>query len=662
MVPSHETGPLPTTPLLRFSAGTLLLDGFTRGELLLHFPSVPWVWDARVSAWRCDAFHYPEIRRQSRVNAANAQAWTNSADAAMPLRDEVRAWNRIEWPRPALRPLRPEQQAAVIGWNKTRRGCVVMPTGTGKTEVALALMAQESVSTLIVAPVRDLMYQWHRRIEQALGYDAGVIGDSLFRVKPVSVTTYESACIHMERLGDQFGMIIFDECHHLPGPMRRDAARMCAATRRLGLTATPHRADGRHVDLELLIGPIAYELPLSAVRGQTLADYEIIRIPIHLTPTEQARYDRLSRTVREYMFERRKEQPGFRWEDLCADSGRTPESRAALRAYLAKKAIEERAEEKLRVIEDLFRLHSNEPCLIFAGSNAMARDVSLRFLIPCLLNHCRKRERSEILHGLERGDYRALVANQVLDEGVDLPAVKVAIVIGGSSSTRQAQQRLGRVLRRSGGLRAVLYEVVCVDTTEEARSRRRRGTAAFAGTKNKRPSPTPGHMSFQRALQRLEDQLGPPPATPPAKSPATPTATLPATPNTISPATPTATPTAISSAISIATPAATPPAISSATLIATSIATLPATLQALPVSPLASPTTPSGALPSALPTALPAALPSALPAGLHPASVAGVPSASRTALPPPPNSAAPVPYLPLVDRSLDANPEDGEPC
>jgi superfamily II DNA or RNA helicase len=494
----------------------------TRGELLTQFPAVPWIWDARVSAWRCDAFHYPEIRRQSRLNAANAQAWTNAADAATPLRDEVRAWSRVEWPRPALRPLRPEQQAAVIGWSKTRRGCVVMPTGTGKTEVALALMAQESVSTLVVAPVRDLMYQWHRRIEQTLGYDAGVIGDSLYRVKPVSVTTYESACIHMERLGDQFGLIIFDECHHLPGAVRRDAARMSAATRRLGLTATPHRADGRHVDLDLLIGPVAYELPLSAVRGKTLADYEVVRIPIHLTPSEQSRYDRLSRTVREYMVERRKEQPGFRWEDLCADAGRTPQSRAALRAYLAKKAIEERAEEKLRVIEDLFRLHASEPCLVFAGSNAMARDVSLRFLIPCLLNHCRKKERSEILQGLERGAYRALVANQVLDEGVDLPAVKVAIVIGGSSSTRQAQQRLGRVLRRSGGLRAVLYEVVCVDTTEEARSRRRRGTSAYAGTKNRRPVGSPGQATFQRALERLEDRLDDPLGPPTAPSQATP--------------------------------------------------------------------------------------------------------------------------------------------
>ena len=97
-------------------------------------------------------------------------------------------------------------------------------------------------------PVRDLMYQWHRRIWHGLGCDAGIIGDNLFRVEPVSVTTYDSAWIHMERLGAKFALIVFDECHHLPGEVRRDAARMSAAPLRLGLTATPERADGRHAD------------------------------------------------------------------------------------------------------------------------------------------------------------------------------------------------------------------------------------------------------------------------------------------------------------------------------------------------------------------------------------------------------------------------------
>jgi superfamily II DNA or RNA helicase len=220
-------------------------------------------------------------------------------------------------------------------------------------------------------------------------------------------------------------------------------------------------------------------MPLSAARGQSLADYEVTRIPIHLSPGEQSRYDRLSEEVRRYIVERRKTEPQYSWQDLCNESGTTPEARRALRAYFAKKSIEDRAEEKLRVLEDLFRLHVGEPCLVFAGSNAMARDVSRRFLIPCLLNHCGKKERLEVLRGLEDGTYPALVANQVLDEGVDLPEVKVAVVIGGTASSRQAKQRLGRVLRKSGNARAVLYEVVCADTTEEHRSRRRRKSDAY---------------------------------------------------------------------------------------------------------------------------------------------------------------------------------------
>ena len=157
-----------------------------------------------------------------------------------------------------------------------------------------------------------------------------------------------------------------------------------------------------------------------------------------------------------------------------------------LRAYFAKKSIEDRAEEKLRVLEDLFRLHAGEPCMVFTGSNAMARDVSRRFLIPCLLSHCGKKERLEILQGLESGSYPALVANRVLDEGVDLPAVKVAIVIGGLGSSRQAKQRLGRILRRSGNAKAVLYEIVAADTSEVERSRQRRATDAYRGTRHRK--------------------------------------------------------------------------------------------------------------------------------------------------------------------------------
>jgi superfamily II DNA or RNA helicase len=461
------------TSRLSFAGGTLVLQGMQPNAVKQLFPPQTWIWDRRVSAWRCEALHYLSVRRALRRNG-------------LAYVDVVPQWQHIEWPTVRLPPLRTEQQAALVAWRLTGRGVLAMPTGTGKTEVALTIMQRTAVSTLVVAPVRDLMYQWHRRILQGLGYDAGIIGDQVFRVAPVSVTTYDSACIYMERLGGKFGLIIFDECHHLPGDIRRDAARMCAAPWRLGLTATPERADGRHVDLDQLIGRIVYQLPMTAVRGRTLADYEVVRIPVYLSDQEQARYDALSGTVRRYVAMRRQTQPAFSWQDLCGETGREPAARQALRAYFVRKAIEDRAAEKLRVLEDIFRLHAGSTILVFAGSNAMARDVSRRFLIPCLLNHCAKKERLDILDGLRDGVYPALVANQVLDEGVDVPEAKVAVVLGGTASTRQAKQRLGRILRRAGNAQATLYEVVCAATKEETRSRRRRDSDAYETTRHRR--------------------------------------------------------------------------------------------------------------------------------------------------------------------------------
>ncbi len=459
-----------------FDQGTLLLSGHDREQVESIFGSDLWTWDSRVAAWRCEAMHYRRVIMtlwELRVRNVRYQ-------------DQARRWTDVEWTENNIHPPRAEQQAAIESWVSDKRGVVVMPTGTGKTEVALHLLFQTKCSTLIVAPVRDLMYQWHRRILLALGCDAGVIGDNTFNVRSISVTTYDSAAIHAAKLGDQFKLVVFDECHHLPGNFRRDAATMSIAPWRLGLTATPHRSDGKHADLESLIGPTVYDLKIESVKGKTLADFDVIKIPVHLSEQEQLQYNDCSEQVRTFMYERRKTEPDFRWEDLCSESSRDPLARQTLVAYRRKQAIEDRAAEKLRVLEDLFRLHAGAPIIVFAGSNAMARDVSVRFLIPCLLNHCGKEERLDILTGLSDGTYPAIVANQVLDEGVDVPAVKIAIVIGGSASTRQAKQRLGRILRKFGNARAILYEVVCLDTGEAKRSRQRRKSDAYTGTRHRR--------------------------------------------------------------------------------------------------------------------------------------------------------------------------------
>ena len=454
-------------PVLRFDQGTLTLSNVGEPLIAKLFASLPWVFDSRSGHWRVDAFHYAAVSQSLQSSVAGGVNDEVFDQCEIPIRDTK------------LNSLRDDQQRALQSWTNQRRGVVVMPTGTGKTEVALHAICQTKCSVLVVSPVRDLMYQWHSRILAATGIDAGIIGDGVYRVSPICVTTYDSASIHMARLGNRFRFLILDECHHLPGPLRADAARMSAAEYRLGLTATPERRDGQHHQLQSLIGPTVYRQDIADARGKTLAEYDVIRIAVHLSQEERNRYQQLGRIVREHIAARRQDDPSYDWQTLCKESGDDPEARKAMKAFHAKRSIEDRAEEKLRILEDLFRLHVGEPIIIFCGSNAMARDISLRFLVPCLLSHCRKRERQEILSGMREGRYLVLVANRVLDEGVDLPEVNVAIVVGGGSGTRQAVQRLGRVVRKNKFGRATFYEIVTADTRDEERSRSRRRSDAF---------------------------------------------------------------------------------------------------------------------------------------------------------------------------------------
>ncbi|HXE54729.1 MAG TPA: DEAD/DEAH box helicase family protein [Tepidisphaeraceae bacterium] len=462
---------------LTFDRGTLLLTLRQIRIRSSEFAGEGWKWDARVGVWRRMAIDYARVRQALRPRFGVA------------FQDDVRKPPPVHWPRCDLPALREDQEAALAAWRDAHgRGVIVMPTGTGKTEIALAAMHRTGVATLIVAPIRDLMHQWHHRIFRRLGYDAGMVGDSLFNLRPITVTTYDSAYIHMAEMGDRFGLIIFDEVHHLPGPSFREAAMLCAAPFRLGLTATPERSDGRERDLAQLVGPVVYLQQISHAKGRTLADFDVVRIPVALDEQEQSRYDAAGRVLRAFLASRRLNgQPHYGWQDLCADSGKDPLARHALRAYHFRKSIENRATEKLRVLKDLFRLHGGERVIVFAGSNLMAMDVSRRFLVPTLLSHSRKKERRAVLEGFAAGTFPVLVANRVLDEGVDIPAAKVAIVIGGQASTRQAKQRLGRVLRKSGNARAVLYEVVCVDTNDEQRSRKRRRSDAYEKVRRRIP-------------------------------------------------------------------------------------------------------------------------------------------------------------------------------
>ena len=451
------------TPTLRFDRGSLRLDAAKTTPVPSYL-----AWDERVEAWRTEAINHLRLRE-------------DAAAYHLHLHDESEQFFDCPPLQISLPPLRPDQEAAVAAWERAGcRGVVVKPTGTGKTEIALAVVARRRVSALIVAPLRDLMYQWQRRIKQGLGFDAGVLGDGRREIWPITVTTYDSAWIHMKEIGNRFRLVVYDEAHHLPGATLHESALDCLAPMRLGLTATPERADGCDQMLARLIGPFVFEERIPQARGQTLAYYSIIRVPIYLSEPEQAQFDRLSRRIRAFVARRRREARGFDWkEDLVKLSRSDPEAKEILRAYRRKLALVNRSTEKLRVLEDIFRLHPTDQCVIFTASNRMALDVSARFLIPALTAHSDKKERNAVLDGFTRGTIRALVACEVLNEGWDAPQVKVGVVLGGERGAREAVQRLGRLVRKFDDRPARLYEVVVDETPDVNRARRRTQTDAY---------------------------------------------------------------------------------------------------------------------------------------------------------------------------------------
>ena len=126
------------------------------------------------------------------------------------------------------------------------------------------------------------------------------------------------------------------KCHHLPGQVRSDAARMSTAPYRLGLTATPERSDGREAVLDSLIGPIAFRSLLSEAKGRILADYDVKRIPVYLTPEERKKYDRCSDVIRYFMGEQQKTDPNYSFVELRKEYAKSPQVRQVLQAFYMK--------------------------------------------------------------------------------------------------------------------------------------------------------------------------------------------------------------------------------------------------------------------------------------------------------------------------------------
>jgi len=273
---------------------------------------------------------------------------------------------------------------------------------------------------------------------------------------------------------------VFDECHHLPGASYGLAARFALAPFRLGLTATPERTDGRDAELTELIGPLAYRKDIVDLAGDYLADYETERVAIELSAAERAEYTREREIYRGFV-----ETNGISmarpsgWSEFVMLSARSGEGRRAMQAYRRQREIAFSAAAKLDYIEHLLQLHRHDRVLLFTQDNATCHAVARRFLVPAITHQTKVRERSEILARLADGSYGAVVTSKVLNEGVDIPDANVAIVVSGSGSVREHVQRLGRILRKKDGKRALLYELVTNDTSEAFTSDRRRDHGAY---------------------------------------------------------------------------------------------------------------------------------------------------------------------------------------
>jgi superfamily II DNA or RNA helicase len=447
-----------------FVSGTLEVRGWPDGAP----PPPACAWDDRTACHRAPAVAYADV-----VRALVA--------SKTPYEDGARRYVELAGGPRIHRDPRPYQSEALAAWRNHRgRGVVVLPTGSGKSHVALLAIADKRRSALVVAPTLDLVRQWFDLLAATFGTPVGLVGGGEHDVQPLTVTTYDSAFLHMEHLGARFGLVVFDECHHLPSAAYALAARASLAPFRLGLTATPERMDGREADLATLIGPVVYRKDIVELSGDYLAEYDIERISIELSSDERAEHDAERALYREFVQRHRirmSEPSG--WGQFIMHSSQSAAGRRAMAAYRRQRELAFAPAAKLDYLDHLLHVHRRDRAILFTQDNATAYAIARRFLVPVITHQTKVRERSAILAGLSEGTYRAVATSRVLNEGVDVPDANVAVILSGSGSVREHVQRLGRILRKREDKRAVLYELVTEATTETYTSDRRREHSAY---------------------------------------------------------------------------------------------------------------------------------------------------------------------------------------
>lgn len=333
-----------------------------------------------------------------------------------------------------------QREAAESFWHGGS-GVVVLPCGAGKTIVGAAAMAQAQATTLILVTNTVSARQWKDELVKRTSLTADEIGEysgSVKEVRPVTIATYQvlttrrkGVYTHLELLDARdWGLIVYDEVHLLPAPIFRMTANL-QARRRIGLTATLVREDGREGEVFSLIGPKRYDAPWKDIEAQGwIAPADCVEVRVTLPEGQRLAY-------------------------ATAD----PEERYRLAACTHK---------KIDVVRQLVDQHSTQPTLVIGQYIDQLDELSEMLDAPVIKGETPVKERQRLFEAFRSGEISLLVVSKVANFSIDLPSAEVAIQVSGSFGSRQEEaQRLGRLLRpKSEGKTAHFYTIVSRDTVD----------------------------------------------------------------------------------------------------------------------------------------------------------------------------------------------------
>jgi DNA excision repair protein ERCC-3 len=337
--------------------------------------------------------------------------------------------------------LRDYQRQAVEGFWAGGSGVVVLPCGAGKTLVGAAAMAQAQATTLILVTNTVAGRQWKRELVARTSLTEDEIGEysgERKEIRPVTIATYQvitrktkGEYRHLELFDSRdWGLVIYDEVHLLPAPVFRMTADL-QSRRRLGLTATLVREDGREGDVFSLIGPKRYDAPWRDIEAQGwIAPADCVEVRVTLTDAERLGY--------------------------------------AVAEAEERYKMASTAHTKINVVKSILGRHPGEPTLVIGAYLDQLDELGEALDAPVIQGSTRNKERESLFEQFRQGELPVLVVSKVANFSIDLPEASVAIQVSGTFGSRQEEaQRLGRLLRPKGdGRQAHFYSVVSRDTLD----------------------------------------------------------------------------------------------------------------------------------------------------------------------------------------------------